>query len=105
MAGNDDLDAATGSYVSPASDWSADEHFWRTNYASRHYASADRGFEYYRSAYRYGHDAASRHGGHQWRDVEDEVRRGWAKFEGRGERAWEEIKDAVRDAWDRVRGR
>lgn len=105
MANNDDLDVRTGSYVSADSDWTADENFWRTNYASRPYASDDRGFEYYRSAYRYGHDSAKRHGASRWNDVEDDVRRGWEKFEGRGERAWEQISGAVRDAWDRVRGR
>jgi len=104
MAKNDDLDAGTGSYVAAGSDWSADEQFWRSNYASRPYASDDRGFEYYRSAYRYGHDAAKRHGASRWADVEAEVRRGWEKFEGRGERAWDQIKEAVRDAWDRVAG-
>ena len=104
MAKNDDMDAGTGSYVAAGSDWSADESFWRANYSSRPYASSDRGFEYYRSAYRYGHDAAGRHGSSRWSDVEAEVRHGWEKFEGRGERAWDQIKDAVRDAWDRVRG-
>jgi hypothetical protein len=104
MAKDDDLEPRTGSYVAAGSDWSADEKFWRTNYASRPYASGDRGFEYYRSAYRYGHDAAKRHGGSRWSEVEAEVRRGWEKFEGRGERAWDQIREAVRDAWDRVVG-
>jgi hypothetical protein len=104
MTKKDDLDAGTGSYVAAGSDWSADEKFWRSNYSSRPYASDDRGFEYFRSAYRYGHDAAKRLGARRWSDAEIEVRRGWEKFEGRGERAWDQIKDAVRDAWDRVVG-
>jgi hypothetical protein len=58
MANNDNLDAGTGSYVAAGSDWTEDENFWRTNYASRPYASSDEGFEVYRSAYHYGHDAA-----------------------------------------------
>ena len=67
MAKDEDLEARTGSYVAAGSDWSTDEKFWRTNYASRPYASDDREFEYFRSAYRYGHDAAKRHGGSRWR--------------------------------------
>ena len=104
MANDDDLEVSTGSYVASGSDWSADESFWRSNYASRPYSTSDRGFDYYRSAYRYGHDAAKQHGGRRWNEVESELRSGWQKFEARGEQAWEHIKDAVRDAWDRVAG-
>jgi hypothetical protein len=102
MTDNDEVD--TGSYVVPGSDWTEDENFWRTNYASRPYASSDQGFEVYRSAYRYGHDAARQHRGRRWSEVESELRSGWRAFEGRGERAWEQIKGAVHDAWDRVTG-
>lgn len=105
MAKDDNLDAGTGSYVAAGSDWSTDENFWRTNYSSRAYATSDRGFDFYRAAYRFGHDAAQQHKGNRWDDVEAELRRGWQKFEARGEHAWEQISDAVRDAWDRVTGR
>lgn len=104
MADNDRLDAGTGSYVAAGSDWTEDENFWRTNYASRPYASADQDFEVYRSAYRYGHDAARQHRGRRWNEMETELRHGWQAFESRGERAWDSIKGAVRDAWDRVTG-
>jgi len=105
MADNDRLDAATGSYVAAGSDWTEDENFWRTNYASRPYASSDQGFEVYRSAYHYGHDAARQHGGRRWTEVEPELKNGWQAFESRGERTWDHVKGAVRDAWDRVTGR
>jgi len=104
MENDDDLDSRTGSYVAAGSDWTEDENFWRSNYASRPYATNDQGFEVYRSAYRYGHDAARQHRGRSWSDVESELRGGWQKFEDRGERAWEQMKGAVRDAWDRVTG-
>jgi hypothetical protein len=104
MADNDRLDAGTGSYVAAGSDWTEDENFWRTNYATRPYASSDQGFEVYRSAYHYGHDAARQHRGRKWDEVEGELRRGWQAFENRGERAWDHVKGAVRDAWDRVTG-
>lgn len=104
MADKDRLDAGTGSYVAAGSDWTEDENFWRTNYASRPYASSDQGFEVYRSAYRYGHDAARQHHGRRWHDVEAELRNGWQAFENRGERAWEQMKGAIQDAWNRVTG-
>jgi len=81
MTDNDEVD--TGSYVVPGSDWTEDENFWRTNYTSRPYASSDQGFEVYRSAYRYGHDAARQHRGRRWSEVESELRSGWRAFEGR----------------------
>jgi len=102
MADNDNLDAGTGSYVAAGSDWTEDENFWRTNYASRPYASSDEGFEVYRSAYHYGHDAARQNRNRPWDEMEAQLRKGWQTFENGGERAWDHIKGAVHDAWDRV---
>ena len=62
MAKDDDLETRTGSYVAAGSDWSEDEKFWRTNYASRPYAPRRPWVRVLSRAYRYGHDAAKRHG-------------------------------------------
>jgi hypothetical protein len=83
-------------------DWGAEEGYWRDNWASRPYASADLGFDYYRPAYRYGFESASQTPRREWRDVEDELRSGWDRYEHRGTSAWEHVKDAVRDGWHRV---
>ena len=104
MADNDRLDATSDCYVAADSDWLEDENFWRSTYASRPYASSDQGFEVYRSAYRYGHDAARQHRGRRWNEIEMELRNGWQAFENRGERAWDQIRGAVQDAWNRVTG-
>jgi hypothetical protein len=64
--------------------------------------SADRGFEFYSSGYRYGFESAHKHGAKQWADAEGELRSGWDKYEHRGEIAWEHIKEAVRDGWNRI---
>jgi hypothetical protein len=86
-------------------DWSAEETFWRGNWSTRPYASADRGFDYYRPAYRYGSESALRYSGRQWNDVESDLRTGWDRYEHRGQSTWENIKDAVRDGWNRVTNR
>jgi hypothetical protein len=104
MADQGNLDTGTGGYASAGSDWTADENFWRTNYASRPYVTSDRNFEYYRPGYRYGYEAADRHRGRAWNEVEPELRSGWNSYEGRGQSTWEHVKGAVRDAWDRVTG-
>lgn len=83
-------------------DWASEETFWRDNWSTRPYASADRGFDYYQPAYRYGAESATRFGGRQWNDVENDLRTGWDRYEHRGQNTWENVKDAVRDAWDRI---
>lgn len=86
-------------------DWDAEDSFWRDSWSTRPYAVADRGYDYYRPAYRYGHESAGRYQGRQWNDVESDLRTGWDRYEHRGQSTWENVKDAVRDAWDRVTGR
>lgn len=86
-------------------DWGAEETYWRSNWSARPYAQADRGFDYYRPAYRYGYESGHRHAGRNWNDVEPDLRQGWDRREDRGDSTWENIKDAVRDGWNRVTGK
>ena len=83
----------------------AESEFWRNSYRSRPYASADREYEHYEPAYRYGFESADRYRDKSWNDVENDLERGWESYKLRGESAWLDIKDAVRDAWDRATGR
>jgi hypothetical protein len=104
---NDNINAqrtATGGAGATMGDWSTEESWWRDNWSRRPYARADRGFDYYGPALRYGYESASRHRGRNWNDVESDLRRGWDKFEYRSKSTWEDIKEAVRDAWDHVTG-
>lgn len=92
---------------SGASDWSIDDAYWQSNYPSRPYASADRSYEHYRPAYRYGFESAGLHRGRDWNEVEPSLRSGWDRYEHRDashKSTWDEIKDAAKDAWDHVRG-
>ena len=86
-------------------EWPTHEAHWRQNYASRPYAQADRGYDHYEPAYRYGTASATRHAGRKWNDVESDLERGWDSARGTSKSTWTEMKGAVRDAWDRVRGR
>ena len=85
-------------------DWASEDNYWRSNFASRPYAKADRGYEDYQPGYRYGFESANRFRGRQFNEVESDLRSGWERFEHRGQSTWENVKDAVRDAWDRVTG-
>lgn len=86
-------------------DWSEEDTYWRGNWQTRPYASADRGYDFYRPAYRYGFESASRYSGREFGDVERELSSGWERNPERGQSTWENIKDAVRDGWNRVRNR
>ena len=80
-----------------------EDAYWRENYSTRPYASADRGYEYYQPAYRYGWESRAQHGDRQWDEVESDLQREWnatrpTKME------WNEARSAVRDAWHRPVG-
>ena len=85
--------------------WGQHDAHFRSQYASRPYARADRTYEHYQPAYRFGHDSARQHSGREWHEVEGDLERGWHSTHGASGSAWHEVKDAARDAWDRVRGR
>jgi hypothetical protein len=86
--------------------WDEEDSYWQSNYRSRPYASTGTNdYDYYRPGYRYGYDAANRHRGREWNDVESDLSRSWDTYEGRGTSTWEQMKGAVRDAWDRVTGK
>ena len=105
MADRNDLNRDTaGTSSTGAGSWASEERYWRDNYASRPYASGDRGFDYYGPGYRYGYESATKYRGRAWNDVERDLASGWDRVEYRGQSTWESVKDAVRDAWDRMTG-
>lgn len=85
--------------------WGQHDAHFREQYASRPYARADRAYESYQPAYRYGYDAARQQPAREWHEAEGELAQGWDWARGATGHAWHEVKDAARDAWDRVRGR
>ena len=105
MANRENLGTgATTGTTAGAADWTTEDTYWRSNFASRPYARADRGYEAYQPGYRYGFESAKRYTGRKWNEVESDLRSGWDRYEHRAQSTWENIKDAVRDAWDRVTG-
>jgi hypothetical protein len=101
MADRENLSTGT-SGTARSADWTTEDQYWRNNWNTRPYATADRGYDYYRPGYQYGYESANRYRGREWNDVESDLRSGWDRFEHRGQSTWEHVKDAVRDAWNRV---
>jgi len=97
--------SAESSLAAFGPDWDTEDAYWQSAYPERPYARADRGYEYYRSAYRYGADCAVRMRAREWEDAERALRDGWSSGEDASGASWDEMKDAIRDAWDHVRGR
>lgn len=73
--------------------------FWERSFAERDYTDAERGYDYYRPAYRLGWERA-RQGNLDFDAVEDELRERW-EAEPR-ELGWDRARPAVRDAWERA---
>ena len=85
-------------------EWTNEDAYWREHHTERPYVVADRGYEHYQSAYKYGFEAAFHHPGKSWDEIEAELRQGWETPEQHLEGAWDEIKEAVYDAWAHVAG-
>jgi hypothetical protein len=86
-------------------DWDTEDAYWQSAYTERPYARADRGFDYYRAAYRFGTQCATLWRQREWAEAERSLHDAWAATAGTVHAAWDEVRDAVRDAWDHVRGR
>lgn len=84
--------------------WTDEDKFWRDNYGTRPYGQGIP-YDTLSGGYRYGTEAATRHAGRSWADVESDLARDWDRYEHRGQSTWAQVKDAVRDAWDRVTGK
>ena len=82
--------------------WGQHEEHHRAQFASRPYATADRTYDHYRPAYRYGFDAQRQHAGRGWHEVEGDLERGWHSAGGAAGSAWADMKHAVRDAFEHV---
>jgi hypothetical protein len=93
-----------GTTTHPTQFTEAEDDYWRQSYASRPYSRSGSTYDEYRPAYQYGTDAAHRHQGRRWEDVEGDLESGWGEARGTSRSTWHEIKAAVRDAWDRVTG-
>ena len=95
-------DAAPAEHELKAALQMYDDAWWRDHYGELEGVRADRGYEHYEPAFRYGWESAHRHTGRRWEEVEDEVTRGWEERRGNTNPAWQEVHGAVRHAFDRA---
>lgn len=99
------LGGSAGEGIARSVNPTAEEKYWEENYRSRPYASADRDFETYRPAYRYGVESYGRYEGRSFDDIESDLRRDWLNARGSSSLEWNEARSASRDAYDRLQTR
>ena len=76
------------------------DHWFRDNYSTLDGLQADRGYDHYEPAFRYGWESAGTRAGRGWTEAETELERDWR---GRHtDRDWNEHKGAVRHAFERA---
>lgn len=85
-------------------DFKEEEAYWREHHAGQSYADQNRSFEDYAAAYRMGYDAAVKHRGKNFEDIEDDVALDYAKAHPGDALPWDHARPAVKAAWDRMAG-
>ena len=85
-------------------DLKAEEEYWRQHHDSQPHATEDTTYEQFASAYRVGAEAAHRHPGKQFHEIEDDVVLGYEKHEVGSALPWDHVREASRAAWAKVSG-
>lgn len=93
---------AAGHEVGEKVNPTTEDSYWRENYSTRPYATADRAYSFYEPAYRYGWESREQYAGRKWDDVEKELDAGWYLRQDASGVAWNDARPATRDAWDRI---
>jgi hypothetical protein len=94
-----------GKMIAESADPTGEEAYWRANYASRPYVTANDPFDLYLPAYRLGWESRYRTREERdltFTDIEDRLEAEWNRLSTKTELTWERAKRAVRDAWDRL---
>jgi hypothetical protein len=91
-----------GKGVAEAIDPTAEEGYWRENYAKRPYVGKDASFDDYGPAYRHGIDSYGSSNGRTFEQSESDLKRNWESAKGSSRLSWDDARDASRDSWQRV---
>lgn len=90
-----------GKGVAEGMDPTVEDAYWRNNYSSRPYVAADKGYDHYQPAYKYGWESRARHGAASWDQSQDALRKQWNEHPASRHLHWDAASPAIRDAWDR----
>lgn len=95
--------ASAGKGVAESIDPTAEDAYWREQYATREYVEKSRDYDtHYAPAYNYGTQARGRYPDRAWdATLESDLSRDWGKARASSELDWDAARPAVKDAWDR----
>jgi hypothetical protein len=81
-------------------DWSAEDSYWRSHYASRPYYSSGHDYSNYRPAYQYGVNLYQQNSGKSYNELDEaQLSKGWDLAKSNSALSWSEAQPAVRDAY------
>ena len=94
-----------GKGVAEAIDPTAEDAYWRANYASRAYATPRDAYDDWGPAYAYGvaHYNRNVNLAANFEDLEDEMAQGWEQARGTSSIEWTRARLAAYDAWHKAR--
>ena len=92
-----------GKGIAESIDPTAEDAYWRENYASRPYYDSSSTYDDYRPAYQHGWEARSRYAGRSFDEIEPDLEREWSTTRTHATKmSWDKARLASRDAWDRL---
>jgi hypothetical protein len=91
-----------GKSIAESIDPTAEDAYWRDNYANRPYHDAATPYEEVAPAYRHGWESRARYADRSFDEVEPDLRRDWDSAKSKSRLTWDRAKHATRDAWDRI---
>lgn len=91
-----------GKEIAESIDPTAEDAYWRENYANRSYFDSSHTYDDYGPAYRHGWESRAKHAERTWDEAEADIRSGWESAKANSRLTWEKARHATRDAWDRV---
>jgi hypothetical protein len=94
-----------GKGVAEAIDPTAEDAYWRANYASRAYATPRDSWDDWGPAYSYGvaHYNRNVNPAASFEDLEPEMEKGWTEARGQSTMEWTRARLAAFDAWEKAR--
>jgi hypothetical protein len=91
-----------GKGIAEKIDPTVEDAYWRENYRTRPYVTANEPYENYQPAYRTGYEGRCKYVGKTYDQAEGDLRRDYETCRGANCPGWDKAKLATRDAWDRI---
>ncbi len=85
-------------------DLTAEEKYWREHHPEQPHAKEGTDFEHFAPAYRVGAEAALRHPGKKFEEIEDDIALDYSKHEIGSALPWDRVRGASKAAWSKLSG-